>query len=212
MRPVVLLEMSAEPAFASDEDGRILLWNAEATRLLGHEAADVIGRPCSEVIQGEDLFGNRYCVERCNPRQMLARHGPVHGFELDVPTASGQPVRVAFSIIVVQGPSPSAYTIVHLMRPIARPQAGEHVAEADRTISPPLDPVEPAPERIKPSLSKREIEILRLASDGRSTAQIATGLSLSAATVRTHVQNILRKLDAHSKLEAVAIARRQRLL
>ncbi len=204
--------MSAESAFASDENGRILLWNAEATRLLGHEAADVIGRPCSEVIQGEDIFGNRYCVERCNPRQMLAHHGPVHGFELDVATAAGEPVRVAFSIVVVQGPAHSGYTVVHLMRPVARRQAGEYVADPDPMISPPLEAVAPAPEQVKPSISKREIEVLRLVSEGRGTAQIATGLSLSAATVRTHVQNILRKLDAHSKLEAVAIARRKRLL
>jgi DNA-binding NarL/FixJ family response regulator len=41
---------------------------------------------------------------------------------------------------------------------------------------------------------------------------IAERLVLSVHTVRTHVQTILAKLDAHSKLEAIAIAKRRRLL
>ena len=57
-------------------------------------------------------------------------------------------------------------------------------------------------------LSVRELEVLRLLAAGRSTDAIARELFLSIHTVRNHVRNILMKLGAHSKLEAVAIAAR----
>jgi len=46
---------------------------------------------------------------------------------------------------------------------------------------------------------------------GRSTEQIAGELHLSIETVRNHVRHILRALDAHSRLEAVAIWRHEHL-
>jgi DNA-binding NarL/FixJ family response regulator len=62
------------------------------------------------------------------------------------------------------------------------------------------------------SLTRREREILYLISDGLSNKSIAERLILSVHTVRTHVQTILAKLDAHSKLEALAVAKRRRLV
>lgn len=55
-------------------------------------------------------------------------------------------------------------------------------------------------------LSGRELEVLGLLTEGAGNDQIAARLFLSTATVRTHVQNILRKLDVHSRLEAIAFA------
>jgi DNA-binding NarL/FixJ family response regulator len=58
-------------------------------------------------------------------------------------------------------------------------------------------------------LTTREIDVLRLLAVGRTTPAIAAELFLSANTVRNHISNILSKLDAHSKLEAVAVAVRE---
>jgi DNA-binding NarL/FixJ family response regulator len=55
-------------------------------------------------------------------------------------------------------------------------------------------------------LTPRETEILQLMASGLSTDDIATELSVSPYTLRTHVQNILTKLGVHSKLEALAFA------
>ncbi len=60
----------------------------------------------------------------------------------------------------------------------------------------------------QPQLSRREREILGLLSDGYSTDEVAEKLSLSAHTVRTHVKNAMRKLDASTRAHAVAIALR----
>jgi two-component system nitrate/nitrite response regulator NarL len=62
------------------------------------------------------------------------------------------------------------------------------------------------------ALTKREREILQRVERGASNQAIATDLTVSLSTVRTHVQSILKKLGAHSKLEAVSIARRKGVL
>lgn len=68
---------------------------------------------------------------------------------------------------------------------------------------------EPGPDSI---LTKREREILRHVARGGSNKAIAAELTVSLSTVRTHVQSILKKLGAHSKLEAVSMAREQGML
>jgi DNA-binding NarL/FixJ family response regulator len=65
---------------------------------------------------------------------------------------------------------------------------------------------------LNPLLSKRELEVLKLLARGRSTEIMAKELYVSANTIRSHVRRILEKLDAHSKLEAVAFAVRDGIL
>jgi PAS domain S-box-containing protein len=69
----------------------------------------------------------------------------------------------------------------------------------------------PAP-RPHPMLTPRQNEVLHLLDDGLSTDQIAAELHLSKETVRNHIRHVLRALGAHSRLEAVALARGQGLL
>ncbi|HEX4018066.1 MAG TPA: AAA family ATPase [Frankiaceae bacterium] len=61
-------------------------------------------------------------------------------------------------------------------------------------------------------LTAREQEVLALVADGRSNRQIADLLYISAKTVSVHVSNILAKLEAAGRTEAVAVARRRGLL
>jgi DNA-binding NarL/FixJ family response regulator len=63
-----------------------------------------------------------------------------------------------------------------------------------------------------PTLTVREWEVLSLLDEGFNAAQIAEQLIISRNTARNYVQNVLTKLSAHSKLEAVAVARRTGLL
>jgi NarL family two-component system response regulator LiaR len=63
---------------------------------------------------------------------------------------------------------------------------------------------------VKSPLTPREWEVIDLLAERRTTDQIADQLVLSTETVRSHVKNILRKLDARSREEAVAIAQRMR--
>lgn len=62
------------------------------------------------------------------------------------------------------------------------------------------------------ALTARERETLGLLAEGASTEEIGTRLGVSRNTTRNHVQRVLEKLGARSKLEAVALARREGLL
>jgi DNA-binding NarL/FixJ family response regulator len=61
-------------------------------------------------------------------------------------------------------------------------------------------------------LTPREMEVLRLLSRGLANRDIADRMVLSVNTIRCHVQNLMMKLDAHSKLEAVSKAVRQGII
>jgi DNA-binding CsgD family transcriptional regulator len=61
-------------------------------------------------------------------------------------------------------------------------------------------------------LTPREIEILRLVSQGSTSEKIAHDLEISEATVKWHIGNAMRKLGASSRAEAVATAIRLGLL
>jgi PAS domain S-box-containing protein len=63
-----------------------------------------------------------------------------------------------------------------------------------------------------PDLTPRQSEVLRLLEHGRSTEQIAEKLHLSVETVRNHIRAMFRALDVHSRIEAVAVARREHLV
>jgi DNA-binding NarL/FixJ family response regulator len=70
----------------------------------------------------------------------------------------------------------------------------------------------PRPPTIGSDLTQREREVLGLLADGHSTDVLVRELFLSVHTVRNHVRNILTKLNAQSRLEAVAIATKLGLL
>jgi two-component system nitrate/nitrite response regulator NarL len=59
---------------------------------------------------------------------------------------------------------------------------------------------------LREQLTGRELEVLALLVEGSSGEEIAERLSVSKNTVRTHVQNILTKLQVHSRLEAALFA------
>jgi DNA-binding NarL/FixJ family response regulator len=80
-----------------------------------------------------------------------------------------------------------------LLAAIDRVAGGERVSEGWR-------PSERRPDLgVVDSLTSRELEVLRLVVRGRSTQLMANELGVSRHTIRTHVQQILRKLDVHSR-------------
>ncbi|HRH80135.1 MAG TPA: LuxR C-terminal-related transcriptional regulator [Thiobacillaceae bacterium] len=61
-------------------------------------------------------------------------------------------------------------------------------------------------------LSNRELQVLELVRNGYSNVAVAERLNLSVMTAKNHMQNIRRKLNARTRGQAVAEARRQGLL
>ena len=61
-------------------------------------------------------------------------------------------------------------------------------------------------------LTRREREILRLLADGLTYDRIGRELSISPETVRTHVHNAMRRLEANTRTQAVATALRRSII
>jgi len=61
-------------------------------------------------------------------------------------------------------------------------------------------------------LTPREQEVLAMLADGLTTAQVAARLYLSPETVRTHLRSAMRKVEAGTRVQAVAVAIRERLI
>jgi DNA-binding CsgD family transcriptional regulator len=206
---------SGEAVMAIDYGDRIVLWNKEAERLFGRPARSVLGKLCHEIVGGRDVHGNLYCYKAC-PVAHQARDvdaEPVHSFPLDVKTGQGKTKRVTMSLFAVPDSRPSLSTIVHVFRESdKKPSAFERrLAEEAKPPEPPLFPMSVG-ETVSVELTPRETEVLRKMSEGLTTVAIGRKLFISPVTVRNHVQNILQKLEVHSKIAAVAYAYQHKLV
>ena len=73
-------------------------------------------------------------------------------------------------------------------------------------------PSESDPLTTVPHLTPRQLEVMRLLSEGRSTAEIATELGLRQTTVRNTISILLAALGVHTRLQAVIAARKAGLI
>ena len=196
---------TADGAFAIGPDGRIVLWNRAAEKMLGYSAREAIGRPCCDLFVGYDDSGNRLCYQGCHVMSLVKMGDPVQSFDMRTRTKAGRPIWVNLSTLTVPTGQAGGPLTVHLFRDVTATKELLGLVRERLT----------APAQAEPSgdvLTRRELEILRMIATGVSTKAAADTLHVSPATVRNHVQNILGKLGAHRRLEAVAIATRQRLL
>jgi DNA-binding NarL/FixJ family response regulator len=74
------------------------------------------------------------------------------------------------------------------------------------------DGEERAQELPPPRLTEREMQVLKLVARGMNNRDIAKELFISENTVKNHVRNILEKLQIHSRMEAVMVAVREKLI
>jgi len=196
------LRRSPNAAYATDDSNRIVAWNRGAERLLGYSAGDALGKECHRLVAGKDVFGNTLCDRECSVLRMVRRHQTVKRFDMSLTHSAAHAVRVHCAILVVPDRSASRFIIVHLLQE-AEKETG--IWTSWRTNGPPGHPA-PRPVGPHPRLTRREQEVLRLIAEGAGTRAIAEALSISLNTVRTHVRNLLRKMEGHSRLEAVVRA------
>jgi PAS domain S-box-containing protein len=212
-----LFERTGDAAFVVDQSGQIRFWNASAARLLGFSAADARRSSCSALLAGCDCSGVRVCSPECAVRETSCHNSTISPFDLLVNTASGVRKWVSISVIVAR--TRGEQLLVHLMRDIDARHRLESISMEIVAQIAGLTGIEAEQillrARAQPPialLTSQEIRILQLLSRGRSTAAIGRELDVSPTTVRNHVQNILRKLGAHTRLEAVMCANRAGLI
>ena len=59
---------------------------------------------------------------------------------------------------------------------------------------------------IRPSLTPRELDVLRLVSRGRTNKEMASAMFISEETVKTHMKSLFQKLGVHDRAEAVSVS------
>lgn len=200
MNDLEIVASTTEPAFAVNARGRLLAWNAGAERLFGHRASEVVGRRCWEVLAGRDIFGNDHCQKDCQLRRMAGAGRSVHPYELVFRNALGEPVQARVLMLTSGASASGGGSVIHLVCPLAPGTTEQSIAGWKACAN------------ANSRLTSREQEVLGLLADGKGTRRIAEELGLSPATVRNHIQRILHKLRVHSRLEAVALARRVGLI
>ncbi|HKY05343.1 MAG TPA: LuxR C-terminal-related transcriptional regulator [Blastocatellia bacterium] len=203
-----LVESTSDSAFAVDGEGLITAWNRAAADLFGLSADEAIGKPCGQILQGTDECG-LVCSRDCTVRQSVQKHHPVGNFDLQVNTRKDRQWCNVSVLIAEDDTSTSPYAI-HIVRPIDVRKRLELLMR-DFIVTETALPAEQVTTLISSTrapardteLSDREIEVLRLLAKGATTASIAAQLHISRTTVNNHIQHILRKLNAHTRLEAI---------
>jgi PAS domain S-box-containing protein len=120
--------------------------------------------------------------------EVMHHHNPVPEVELDLVRPDGRHVHTEVSSVRLEGIGLCCGAFGLAGTP-ARPRTTAHT-----------------------DLTPRQLEVLLLLSGGASTDQIARELHLSKTTVRNHVNHVLQVLGVHSRLAAVAKARREGLI
>jgi DNA-binding NarL/FixJ family response regulator len=103
----------------------------------------------------------------------------------------------------------SATTLVEAIRVVARGEALLAPTVTRRLLdrfAPRLPAVDPLVAHNLATLTERELEILKLIARGLSNQEIATRLFLAETTVKTHVSNLLAKLQLRDRIQAVVLA------
>ena len=188
---------TADACVAIDVQQRLVFLNGAARALLDTDA-EVLGRHCYEVVAGHDGEGLS-CRQRCLISRMVQNGHLVADHDLLVGRGQDRMWVNVSTVVLAEQDRPGAPWLVHYMRPLK-----------DHGADPALDVW--CEEQAAASLTYREREVIVLLAQGTSTQIIARQLGISTATARNHIQHILGKLMAHSRMEAVLVAQEQHLI
>ncbi len=195
-----VFEESPEGICLVDSSMRVVVWNRAATEITGYEASEILGRLC--YLKGNTLEVERFCQAAC---PIVRVGGSPSGCDLCIKGKN-------FSTRVVPIRHEGVAFLILILRKIPFPMQLPtlQTASLPRYAAPPGHGEPQAPSRWL-ALTSRECEILWRLAAGKTAKPIATELALSLSTVRTHIQNLLRKLEVHSCQEAVVCFFRSRL-
>lgn len=195
---------SAEPLVVIDDAGTIVHWNDAAARLLGREASEAVGRPCHDVLRGLTPSGAHLCGPSCPIAESCRRLKAPRRFGMVVRHPTGQEIWLEVTTCIVLDEDERAYA-VHVL---AESVAERHLATIAESV---LRRMSSEPREQRYALeadqipTRRELDVLALLAQGSPTGEIARRLQVAPATVRNHIQNLLLKLGAHSRAEAVVL-------
>ncbi len=209
---------TADALCGVDAEYRVVVWNTAAEQLFGVASTAAIGAHCYEVISGKDTQGRQICERGCLPMRLASRGQPVSAMPMDRTGPAGEGQCLSCQTLTVgphHGPGPVLFhiflpnrdrvelqTLVRRLGELLRQPGNEGATEREA----------PPASRSESQLTPREIEVLRHLKKGLGTRAIAARLGVSTSTIYTHVENVRNKLQARTRLQALATAEQRGLL
>jgi len=215
-----MLADAADGAFVVNQNQNIVYWNQAAQKILGYAPNKVVGHPCYEILRGCNEKGQAVCHHRCRIMVGAAAGKAMPDYDLAACAKSGEMRWINVSILTTRSAAgQAAPLIIHLFRDATQAKQNQQLVyqmfDSIDDASPLNDSTSSTTVTTPPEhspLTNREHEVLTLLTQGATTNKIAETLSISPATVRNHIQNILHTLQVHSRLEAVVYALRHNLI
>lgn len=199
---------TADAAYVLDSLGMIVSWNSAAAALFGVPAEEAIGNPCSETLKGIDECGHE-CGGDCSILKRANCRDPLKNYDIKT-RVNGREIWCNVSVVILDSSSSTNTHTLHIIRP-TDVQKRLELAVKDFVLAETSLPEENVREILATkrsptatvNLTAREIEILRCLAAGYTTRRVAEDLGISKTTANNHIQHILKKLSAHSRLEAI---------
>lgn len=208
------LSKTNDGAFIIDERHRIIFWNQAAEEILGYTANEVAGLQCYEILGGRDEQGRTLCQRYCQVAIQAEKGDVLPNQDVYVSTSEGDGRWLNVTTLAYPvGKKHISQVIVHLFRDATEQKNYQSFVNQVMSASDQLrqdndhqSSIVAAEVHQQHGLTAREWQVLELLAQGSGTDEIGRALTISPATVRNHVQNILDKLGVHSRLEAIAHA------
>jgi len=218
---------TGDGVFIVDANKRIIRWNKGVEKILGYSENAVLNHDCFQIISGKNTSNKVHCGPNCRIHSSVLKGAPQENFDLLTQASSGAPLWL--NITVLSPIDSSEPFIAHIVRDVTREKrialaldqflTGigsaspiSHEISTEKPMSRHPLALHSTPDRAAIALSGREIEVLTLLAEGLSTKALAQKLNISPFTARNHIQNILVKLELHSKAQAVSYAFKKGIL
>jgi PAS domain S-box-containing protein len=218
---------TGDGVFIVDANKRIIRWNKGAEIILGYSEVEVLNRDCFQVISGKIAPDKARCSPNCQMHAGALKGVPQKNFDLLTQANNGTHLWLNMTVI-----SPVDFDepfVAHIVRDVTCEKRTALALEQfmanlgssglipnDISTEKPMSSYPIAqhstPDKTSIALSGREIQVLTLLAEGLSTKSMAQKLNISHFTARNHIQNILVKLDLHSKAQAVSYAFKKGIL
>jgi PAS domain S-box-containing protein len=217
---------TADGVFIVNEDKQIVRWNKGAERIFKFSESEVLRQECFRIVEGKVSPDKTHCNPNCAIHSNAMTGACRNNFDLLTRAKDGEPVWLNISFIA--SPNPNERFLAHILRDITHGKKTEFALNQfladlnalsliskdkgkDNSNNMPTGRNSPL-DKPSAALSEREIEVLTLLAEGLPTKSLAQKLNISHFTARNHIQNILVKLELHSKAQAVSYAFKKGIL
>lgn len=211
------LDSVSDGVMIVDDQQNIVFANSRARKLLKLTSRWRAPARCYHLLLGRNNAREMICEVNCSVVRRSKDGEIISANEIEVDIPGGGRQRLSMSVFYYRDRNDGRVYIVHFFRGIFEPERVSRL-DMDDMRSVAMNGLsgkfigngEEALRRFA-ELTPRQREVLWHLLHGESTEEIAQSLSITINTARNHIQNVLQKLDVHSRMEAMAFVMRHDL-